>query len=85
MPVSTDALSSSHLNPDTPCVWMTAEGGLPADEDILVWSAGKAVVGSLMIAHEPGESEVRSLIDVLGNEILPWPTYWMRIPTVPSD
>lgn len=52
---------------------------MPVEEDLLVWSGGRAVVGSLLIDLRPDGTEFRSFMDVLGNEILAWPTYWMRI------
>ena len=64
---------------------MKVGNDLPAQEGILVWSGGMPVVGSLLVQRKPDGTETRSLIDVLGNEILPWPTYWMRIPQPPQD
>ena len=66
------------------CVWMTVGDDLPVGEDVLVWSAGKAVVGSLLVESGVDGTEIRSFMDVLGNEILPWPTHWMRIPPPPD-
>ena len=67
------------------CVWMEVREDVPAGEDVLVWSAGKPVVGSLLIDQRPDGTELKSFMDVLGNEILPWPTHWMRIPPPPLD
>jgi len=65
-------------------VWMKVSDDLPAEKDILVWSGEKPVVGTLLVEREPNGRDIRSFIDVLGNEILPWPTYWMRIPRLPT-
>ena len=66
-------------------MWMKVGNDLPAEEDILVWSGGVPVVGSLLLERKPDGTEARSLMDILGNEILPWPTHWMRIPEPPQD
>ena len=72
-------------DPDALCVWMRVGEDVPEGEDVLVWSAGKAVVGSLLVERRPDGTESRSFMDVLGNEILPWPTHWMRLPQPPQD
>ena len=74
----------SPVDPEAQCEWMEVGDDLPEEEDVLVWSGGFAVVGSLLIERGPDGREVRSFMDVLGNEILPWPTHWMRIPQPPQ-
>ena len=69
---------------DAYCVWMEVRDDVPEGVDVLVWSAGKAVVGSLLIDLRADGTELKSFMDVLGNEILPWPTHWMRIPPPPQ-
>jgi hypothetical protein len=76
-------MAPSPLDLEPQCVWMKVGNDLPAGEDILVWSGEKPVVGTLLVEREPDGRDTRSFIDVLGNEILPWPTYWMRIPRPP--
>lgn len=84
MPIPSNAQRvPSHSEPDTYCVWMEVANDVPVGQDVLVWSAEKAVVGSLLVERRPNEAEIRSFIDVLGNEILPWPTHWMRLPPPP--
>jgi hypothetical protein len=84
MPGSTENDTPSSGDGPPVCVWMEVGDELP-EGDILVWSAGKAVVGSLLLHRKADGAETRSFIDVLGNEILPWPTYWMLIPSPPGD
>jgi hypothetical protein len=72
-------------HPEPHCEWMKVGNNLPEDEDILVWSGGMPVVGRLLVQREPSARDARSLIDVLGNEILPWPTHWMRIHPPPAE
>jgi hypothetical protein len=79
-----DPMGSDHRDFEQPCVWMKVGDDLPAGEDILVWSGGVPVVGTLLVERKSDGPDVRSFIDVLGNEILPWPTYWMRIPRPPQ-
>jgi hypothetical protein len=82
-PQTVQPLASSPLSAEPQCVWIKVGDYLPAGEDILVWSGGIPVVGTLLVQRKADGQDARSFIDVLGNEILPWPTYWMRIPRPP--
>jgi hypothetical protein len=66
-------------------LWLKVRDDVPPGKDVLLWTGGKAVVGSLMIHSRPDGTTSANFMDVLGNEILPWPVYWMRIPPPPAD
>jgi hypothetical protein len=65
------------------CTWMVVGSDTPAGQ-ILGWTDGQAVVGSLLVERRADGTVSRSFMDVLGNEILPWPSHWMRVPQPPE-
>jgi hypothetical protein len=62
--------------------WSRVTDELPEGE-VLVWSSGRAVVGSFL-ADEFGGEERRSCMDGLATQILDWPTHWMPVPSPPG-
>ena len=63
--------------------WVTVGDDIPTG-DVLGWTGGKAVVGSMLADRRADGTEFQSFMDVLGNEVLPWPTHWMRLPQPPQ-
>lgn len=61
--------------------WRPLGEDLP-QEDVLVWSDGRIVVASFAEGFRDGR-KWRSCIDVLGNEVLAWPSHWMKLPAPP--
>ena len=63
--------------------WVTVDHDIPAG-DVLAWTGGKAVVGTMLVERRADGTEFQSFMDVLGNEVLPWPSHWMRLPRPPK-
>jgi len=51
---------------------------------VLVWSDSKMVVANFATGERAGKNW-KSCIDVLGNEVLPWPSHWIALPAPPCE
>jgi|GEM_PF-3783284 len=63
-------------------VWLRVNEELPPG-DVLVWSSGRAVVGTFLAGAFPGQDR-RICMDGLATQILEWPTHWMPLPPPPN-
>lgn len=57
--------------------WLPVGDRFP-DEPVLLWVDGRPMIGILVEGNSEG-TPWRSFMDPHTDELLPWPSYWMRI------
>ena len=62
--------------------WQILAGEPPSGE-VLVWSAGRAVVAEIVPADETSAQPL--CVDPRTDDILAWPTHWMKLPPPPDS
>ena len=63
-------------------LWFPVEDAPPAGVPVLIWS-GEAFAVAVLVQGEDAGGPWRVFMDARSDEILPWPSHWMRLPPAP--
>jgi len=66
-----------------PSAWMPIKTGPPAGEQLLIWVDGGCAL-AVMVEGSDSKGPWRVFMDPRSDEILPWPTHWMALPSAPE-